>query len=52
MGNPDKHEIPKTVRQKKVYVSSCIKKKEVGVWNFKGKKANSQENDKKKVNVW
>ena len=44
-------EIPKTVGQDEVYMSSRTKEEWVGVWDFRGKKYNSQDNRKSRCLV-
>lgn len=46
MGNPRKHKIPKIVKQNDGYMLSWTKEKEVGIWDFKEKEDNSQEDEK------
>ena len=42
-------EIPKTVGKNEIYMSSWTKEKQVGVWAFKEKEYNSQEDEKEQM---
>ena len=42
-------EIPKTVKQNEAHMSFWAKEKGRGIWDFKGKEWNSQEDEKEQM---